>query len=566
MLMLILRVVRHTIHPDRDQMNTFDNWRRNIEENSRIIQQNHGPKIATVVSGSQPDQQFWQQQFTHTRGDVFRSDEATLVVSTHEETRKGNFLGGLDAWRKTQQVVRLQQANVPDIAFMCMVFGKGKRLSPFTQSFGNRKPAFLTPRRSPGSQQAYLTMANVANLSSAVIISHLQSNGFRGLVIKWGDEAIIPGVMWNTRPGGYANVDAARFVWRTEPDEHLAREKDWVVIDPNSGLMKHQYARQSMESLTQRMSEWGGAEVHMGVNLGSLAISYPFLDIACEVLGDELASTEKWLDWDPYVWMALSCRTEEQWLEEIRHEENIGRAGIADVLARWPDFYDRLRLVRTRLEEKLARPMAIAALDFGRPFWVDWGLHISMRKTLESLTTDSDEGVTARELFELPHERDKNGNIIVRSSIPQGASIRNSLIIDTIITEAGSVVRDGVVVGGRHKVLHMPDGGSALFCAADRLSFTGPHGVAFRSLGANIEVPEGGRHTTVFFSQGPQYMVSNETIIDYEGSNYSQPILENAISFEEASLLVAQEDVQSMEQRWYRQWSSWLGECVKRDA
>lgn len=539
-------------------MNAFDNWRRNIEENSRIVQQSHGTRVATVVSGSQSDQQFWHQQFTATRNDVFRSDEATLVVSTHEETRKGNFLGGLDAWRKTKQALRTHQESVPDIAFMCMVFGKGKRLSPFTQSFGNRKPAFLTPRRSPGSKQAYLTMADVANLSSAIIASHLQSNGFRGLVIKWGDEAIIPGVVWTARPGSYADVDAVRFVWRTEPNEYLAREKDWVVIDPDSGLMKHQYARQSMESLAKRMSTWGSATYHMGVNLGSLAISHPFLDIASEVLGDDIASAEKWLDWDPYVWVALSCRTEEQWLEEIRHEENIGRTGIADVLNRWPDFYDKLQLVRTRLEEKLARPMAIAALDFGRPFWVDWGLHISMRKTLESLTTDSDEGVTARELFEIPHQRDTNGNIIVRSSIPDGASIRNSLLIDTVITEAGSVVHDGVVVGGRHKVLHMPYGGSALFCAADRLSFTGQHGIAFRSMGADIEVQDGGRHTTVCFGQEPQHMISNEAIIDYEGSNYSQPILGNALSFEEASLLVGREDVQSMEQRWLLGWSHWL--------
>ena len=527
----------------------FDIWRRNIESCSSIIRQNHGAQVLTVVSGSRSDQSYWQQRLTDTRRDVFRADKATTVISTLEETRKGNFLGTLDAWIKTQRALGWLPEQLTEIAIVSMVVGQGKRLSPFTQALGNRKPAFPTPRKS-SDQQTYLTTADLANISSALLTEHLASGGFRGLIVKWGDEAIIPGILWETLPNQYKNVDAIRFVWKTDLSDHLAREKDWVVFDSQTGLLKFQYPRQAVEALRQKLSTWSSSAYSVGVNLGSLAISYPFLEVACQVLGTDIASADRWLDWDPYVWMALCCQNEGQWQAQIDDEERTGRKGIRNIQSRYPDFYDKIQLVRARLEERLARPMSIAVLDFGRPFWMDWGLHISLRKTLESLTTDSDEGMATRELFRIPHERDRRHNIVLRSSVPAAADIRNSVIVDTVITDPQTVLRGGVVVGGRHRLINMPYGGSALFCVADTASFTGPHGVAFRSVATSIQVPEGGRHTTVFLDEGPQQMVSNEAIVDYEGDNYSKPILENTLSFEEAASLVSKQDVQALERRW----------------
>jgi hypothetical protein len=54
----------------------------------------------------------------------------------------------------------------------------------------------------------------------------------------------------------------------------------------------------------------------------------------------------------------------------------------------------------------------------------------------------------------------------------------------------------------------------------------------------------------VFLDEGSQQMVSNEAIVDYEGDNYSKPILENTLSFEEAASLVSKQDVQALERRW----------------
>ena len=120
---------------------------------------------------------------------------------------------------------------------------------------------------------------------------------------------------------------------------------------------------------------------------------------------------------------------------------------------------------------------------------------------MEAMTTDSEQGVTLRELFLLPHERDSKGNIIVRSSIPAGADIRDSLVVDTTITDPDSVMRGGVVVAGRHRRLEMPYGGSALFCAADRMKFNGPHAIAFKSIGDKMQLEEGDRTTCLFYTK-----------------------------------------------------------------
>lgn len=532
-------------------------WQQNVQRSYALIRQNRGAAVATVVSGSHSDQAYWREHLTGLRGDLFRSDQSTVVASVHERSRKGNFLGTLHGWCETQCLLDTQGQNPPPLAMMSMVFGQGKRFSPFTQALGNRKPAFLTPLKSSRGGH-YLNTADVACATSALLYEHLQSHGFCGLLIKWGDEAIIPGKIWPTTGNQYRQVDAVRFVWLTEPNEELAREKDWILIDAASGLMKFQYSRQALDSLNERMNAWGDAQHRTGVNLGSLAISYPFLEVAQEVFGEDAASSDRWLDWDPYVWIALFCPTVAEWRSELAHEERLGRTGIREIEGRYPDFYVKVQAMRQGLEERMGRPLAIATLDFGQPYWMDWGLHISLRKTLESLTEDSDEGRTAREIFQLPQERDRNQNIILRSELPPQADIRNSVIIDTVITDPETVIHKGVVVAGRHRRLTMPHGGSALFCAGDHFSFTGAHGIAFRSVGGEVVVPTGGRHTTLYLAHGPATMVSNEAQINYDGLNYSQPIFQNPLSFEEANRLVAEEAVQALEARWFQHWDNWL--------
>ncbi len=529
-------------------------WQKNISRYCSIVDQNQGPKVVNVVSGSQADQDYWRDRLQMTRRDVFRADGETTIVSSLEKTRKGNFLGSINAWMDLRRALSSQEQ--PPVMLMNMVFGLGKRLSPFTQALTNRKPAFPTPMRSCDGE-VYLSTVDAASMSATLWLHHLESSGFRGMIIKWGDEAVIPGKTWQVDPGAFKDVDGIRFVWQTEPTEDLAREKDWVEFEAETRLMTHQFTRQGLDSLRMRLAEHGRQKL-VGVNLGSLGISYRLREVLDDVFKEDVADDEKWVDWDPYAWIAFTCQSEAEWKAEAAFEDKVGKSGIIDVENRLPDFYTKVSQARDTFERKYGRPPMIKVLDFGEPYWMDWGLHLSLRRSLEALATDSDLGATSRELFQLPQERDKNGNIVLRSTVAKGADIRDSLLVDTVIIDPGTVIRNGVVVAGRHRKLEMPYGGSALFCAAAAMKFTGPHAIAFKSIGDEIRLGEGDRTACLFFAEGGVEMRSNEAITDYEGENYALPVMGNPMSFEEATRRMSSEDTRLVEQRWSEQWSRWL--------
>lgn len=535
----------------------LDIWGKNIRLCLEIVQQSAGPEFVTIVSGSDHDRAYWQHHATSVSRDVFRADGSTKVVSVAEMTRKGNFLGTLQAWSEAKQHFSPRSSAFPNISLMTMVFGQGKRLSPFTQALGNRKPAFMTPRWAPGAQ-TYLKMADLSSLCSNMLIQHLDSQAFRGLLVKWGDEAIIPGTSFTSPPDRAAHVDVIRTAFHTDITEELAREKDWIVTEKRTGLMHYQYSRQPLDALRQRIQSLPAGAYATGVNLGALAISYDVLDVALDVLGDDMRASTIWADWDPYVWMALFCRDQAQWRAECEHEEQLGKTGIKELEARYPDFYPRISRLRSAVEARTGHPFTVRVLDFGEVFWADFGLHQALRKSLESLTTDSVAGSISRDLFGLAHERDARGNLLIRSQVPPSADVRDSVIVDSIIQDADSVIHRGVIVGGRHRTLHAPDGGSALFCAADRLTFTGPHGIAFRAIGHDLVVPEGGRYTSLVLPEGIVPLRSSETIIDYNGEQYTRPIFDNRLSFEEAAQRMTQIDGHTLDALWQQHWQGWL--------
>jgi hypothetical protein len=393
-------------------------------------------------------------------------------------------------------------------------------------------------------------------MSATLWLHHLENNGFRGIVVKWGDEAVIPGKLWQTSPDEYREVDGIRFVWQTQPTEDLAREKEWVEFEAKSSKMTYQFTRQGLEGLQKRLAGRGQDRL-IGVNLGSLGISYRLMEVAEEVFKGDLLDEGKWVDWDPYTWIALACPTESEWRAEAAFEEGIGKTGIRELEARFPDFYRQIKRMRDAYNARYGRQPVVKVLDFGQPYWMDWGLHLSLRRSLEAMTTDSDLGMATRELFQLPHVRDRRGNILLRSTIPPGADIRDSLLVDTLITGADTVILGGVVVAGKHRTLLMPHGGAALFCAADRMEFSGPHAIAFKVIGDKFLLTEGDRLTCLFYSDGVLQMHSNEAVIQYEGENYSQPVLGNLISFEEATRRMYLEDTRLVEKRWSERWSLW---------
>jgi hypothetical protein len=532
-----------------------NSWIKNIHNCRSIIRSNLGPRVVNVVSGSPADQTYWLESLKMTRQEIFRMDAETTIISSMEAMRKGNFLGSVNAWMEVKKA--MGESPLPPIMLMNMVFGLGKRFSPFTQALGNRKPAFPTPLRT-ANLEAYLTMADVAAMSATLWQHHLESNGFNGIIIKWGDEAIVPGRIWESGMSKYKNVDGIRFIWQTEPTEELAREKEWVEFDTQTLIMTHQYTRQGLDSLRMRLSE-RGENRQVGVNLGSLGISYPLMQAAEEIFREDVLDENKWVDWDPYTWIALTCRDESEWKAEAALEDRMGKTGMVDLANRMPDFFYKIQQVRNIFQMRHGRMPVIAVLDFGQPYWMDWGLHLSLIRSLEALVTDSDLGTTSRELFQLPQERDQNGNLVVRSMIPKGADIRNSILVDTVVTDPETVILGGLVVAGRHRKLQMPYGGCALFCAADDMKFNGAHAIAFKSTGNRFQLGEGDRLTTLQLLDGAITMQVNESLINFEGENYTLPVLGNPISFEEAGRRMSGIDTRLVEKRWFDQWNNWLG-------
>jgi hypothetical protein len=56
--------------------------------------------------------------------------------------------------------------------------------------------------------------------------------------------------------------------------------------------------------------------------------------------------------------------------------------------------------------------------------------------------------------------------------------------------------------------------------------------------------------------QGPEDLVSSESVLDYSGGNYAEPILGNPLSFEEAGAIMANMDGRELEARWLQAWQA----------
>jgi len=525
-------------------------WRKKIAENLALVHEQAGPEFVVMVTGNENDARYWRTHTSQVRGNLFRADERVHVTSVAEGSPRGNFLGTLKAWDDARRAPDTP-GSIPDISFMSMVFGKGKRLSPFCQALGNRKAAFPTPMKAEKLSQ-YLCTGDLSCLYSNNWVQHLRQGGFQGVLVKWGDEAILPGLDWPAIRNKFQDMDLIRFVSQTEPTEVLAREKDWFVINRNTGLIERQLSRQPLSSLQSQLGNFGTRQYGTAVNLGSIAVSYTFLEAAREILAKDMDNPAFAADWDPFIMMALLSPDESAWQINVLAEEKAGRAGIRDAEKRYPGFYAAVSSLRSAVKRKTGRPFKIGFLDFGDVFWVDLGLQITLRQTLAALTADSEIGFATREFFGVPHARDAANNIIVRSPISERSRIRNSVILDSSITGPDVQIEGGVVVGGMHRNLLMPEGGAAVFCAVSDMRFTGENTIAFRSVAPELSLAKGERHTSIFLSESPETFISNESVVDYSGDTYSKPIFGNRLSFEEAGSLAEQVDAIELEDRWKR--------------
>lgn len=520
-------------------------WMDAINLNRSLVRGAGQTDLAIVVSGSSTDSAFWESAVEKVKQDTLREDGQLRVVSLTEGQPLGNFLGTISAWSEVNRLVSPSRG----VSLMSMVFGKGKRFSPFTQALGNRKAAFPTPLRGTRSG-VHLRTGDLATLYSNSWLEQLSARGFNGVLVKWGDEAIIPSLSWASLGNDFSDIDLIRFVWKTRPTDVLAREKEWFIVNEESRLIERLIPRQNLSSILASVAKYEGDRYSTAVNLGSIAASYSFLSIAADVFGKVLDRPGAMADWDPFTTLLLLSALPSQSPTGVDDSPALA-AGLAQAEERCPGLHTMIQELRSRLHKKMGRPLRVGFLDFGEAFWVDFGLHTTLRQTLEALTQETPRGDATRAIFGLPNDRDANGNIVVSSTIPNRARIENSVIVGSTILDAETVVSGGVVVGSRHNGLSMPHGGASLFSAVQHLDFEGPHGIAFRSLGSTVKVPPGGRHTSLVLGDTTVSLLSDESI-RYDESEYSAPILGNELSFEEAGRRAGAIDPWQLEAGWQK--------------
>jgi hypothetical protein len=514
-------------------------WLQSIQASQSLVAGEGQANLVVIVSGSVRDTEYWVQSVESVSSDILSADRGIRIVGAAEEIPAGNFLGTIAAWNS------VDRQNVPlpsnGISLMCMVFGQGTRLSPFTQALGNRKAALPTPFRGRRTQQ-HLRTIDLAILYSSLWMNRLRENGFSGVLVKWGDEATLPGVDWPAQSKRFSSRDMVRFVWKTEPTEMYAREKEWFIIDNQSDSVVGLIPRQPLESLKAVMSKYEGNRYSLAVNLGSLAVSYQLMEHMRGVFENFAGNSSYAADWDPVVSYLL--------LSDGADENEHSRAAISRAETRFPGIVPAIRRLNESWRLEHGTPLSTGYLDFGSALWVDLGLHESLRKCLDALHEDSELGAAMRAFFDVNSPPDADGNRLIRSNVHPAARIRNSIVIDSSILSADSVIEKSLVVGCHARTLHMPTGGACLFSRGNILEFAGPGAIAFR-VAADSGVLKAGERRTTIQRPGERLDVSSfETVQKYDASIMDVPVFENRISFTDAGLVTAAMHPSELEAVW----------------
>ncbi|MBV8201137.1 MAG: hypothetical protein JOZ15_10995 [Acidobacteria bacterium] len=487
-----------------------------------------GPEVVLFVCGSESDAAYWQARARLTSSDVFRANGTTRIDSLAERQRLGSFLGTLNAWS------RMRAQSLPEIALMSMVFGEGRRLSPFTQALQNRKAAFTTPRLGKRSG-VFLNAAEVANLYTNSWFNHLRERGFRGVLVKWGDEAILPSASQPEAARRLADVDVVRFVWHARPTIVLATQKDWFLVDRGSGLVVDVLPRQPLASLLAVLSH--DPAVEAAVNLGSLALTREFLDAALAVFRDEVERGLA-LDWDPHLFVALLASSQAAFFEYCEQQAAAGRPfspppGMSEL-----QFFAKAQELRSLVRRATGRELRIGTLDFGEALWLDFGLQTTLGEIFTSLPQRTSRGELLRQAFGVPEERDGDGNILVESKLPAGARIEGSIFLRSAIEDPASRVSGAVFVNSTVTAATARQGGAVVDSDLRRLELSGAGAVAFKVTAESLALGERGRAVSIPINGTPRIFRASETECN-DPRLFAATLNDNPMSFLELSQTVA---------------------------
>lgn len=514
----------------RAELSCAEAKRDNLRQMWRIVGASQGPRevLAIVNPGDAPAIEARLGALTPA---IFRADGATTIYAHEESRRRGQLLGLLDALRAYEQA---HAALGPEqVAVAIMLPGKGSRLSPLTQQLGGIKPMFPVPVRAElDGAPVWLEAATASLWMWTLVARTLERQGFCGVACKWGDEPQIAARKLASFDYDLSDVDAIRFGAAATITEDLARNKEWLRVDPDTGDLVMQLRRRERGPLLERLGLPDLPEVTGYVHIGSPAFSHLFLRHAEAVFGD----CQTWLDVDGYLFEALTADAE-AWAQELERDGEL-RA----LLERCPDFYARARELRRRIEEERGHPMRVVVLDFGAdPYWADIGQLDRARAAWAALhevnlpAAASDDAAFARLLAAIDQvEPDEFGNYLVGEvRIPRDGSVRDSVVIDSSI-ERGDV--EGAVL--RNSTLGLASierGAVVLDCQVKALRM-GKVTLALGSRGEYLRVPDYHVHTSIAAdpqAEPPVYETWFADTRDNPGApdNYEQPRYGNPTSF-----------------------------------
>lgn len=460
-----------------------------------------------------------------------------------ERGKKGNLLGTLQAYAAARS------PNCDEIAVdqILMLFGSGTRLSPFTQSLRNVKAAFPLPDGDRGPNG--VTIGEAAIRAASPMINCLRETGFSGVVVSWGDEVLIPSSSLKANSEAISNADVVRFARRKDPDKELAPQKEWLQVDMMTDTVIRDISRQPFGRLMTALRGTSGPRTGTFLNLGSFAATHQFLSAACDAFEERLTD-ESAANWDPYFWQALQSPSRESWNELIRYEQRAGLSGLQALLDSIPDFYEIVQRLRVAFEQRVGRPVRVAIFDFGQPYWIDVGNHLTLSSALADLFSTNQSGAVIRAFLGLPDSLAMGANFIADSSLPNDCNVKNSIVIGTTITAEGSSVEGAVVLGSNIGRIVANRGAAIVWCRVEDLRVDGPNGIAFRLDGPQHVVLGDESATTLLLRERAVNLKYWHTLGNIDRHTFERCLLDNPVSFSEAASLVKSVDPIELHRRW----------------
>ncbi|MEM6531094.1 MAG: hypothetical protein AAF654_00655 [Myxococcota bacterium] len=523
--------------------------RANIDAISELFSQGEPAAFIGAVCGSEGARAFWQRQLDRAR-EGFRARDAAAF---HEDLPVNQAFGLLLLWQRLKPRLRADEGSL--VAF---VFGEGSRATPLTETECGQKPAILSFARDPSGR--FESTVEVAMRCFSPVENFLRRSGFRGVVVKWGDEIQIPTRPLKEPDALFKDADIVRFVSMQRMTDELAANKDWVGVSAEQHVTAF-IPRRPLEAMRplakQGLLQERDGELWGGVNLGSIGISHALLDVLLDEFRDEVndpnAERKQRPDLDPQLFTALTvaarpdgANRKEAWAHAVAESP-----ALAQLDASMPDMVNRLRRALDRFENTHNRPIRMVAMDFRDQFWGDIGQHRAMRELFMSLSSSTETGEIARALAGVPESTDERGNRIVgNSAIGPDANVRDSVLIDAQI-ERG-VVASSVLVGSRCQELHA-DHAFDVQSRATELRLAERSG-AYRVVSDEaMSAAVGERITTVFLDEGGQlFRVHEDTDLRDRARNYDAPLDGNPMSFRQAHETVTATDPELIDVRRHR--------------